>query len=280
MRGSWRWPFSWAESALLATFPLALVWVGIIGAGSVAWDWRNYTTAAERFWTGGLYEVTDIYAFPYSPVLAMAFGAISSIGATAWRVSHVAAALALPSWPMRVAVLASWPFWFDVQHGNVVTFVVLAAAWAIRGNRAAQFSFLALAVLMPRPLMLPIVVWLLWDERSLRLPFVGLAIGHALAVVFTGWGEEWIRYLAFGASGEIDAVWNIGPSRLIGGWWIAIGLPLAAWLVSRGSLGLASLAASPYWLPYYLLFAVVGGREQTVRTARLLPSRRRPSPAR
>jgi len=38
----------------------------------------------------------------------------------------------------------------------------------------------------------------------------------------------------------------------MGSLWVPIGLVLAAWLTWRGRLGFASLAASPYWLPYYL----------------------------
>ena len=47
---------------------------------------------------------------------------------------------------------------------------------------------------------------------------------------------------------------------------MVIGLPLAAWLTWKGRLGLASLAASPYWLPYYLLMLLL---ELPIRTAQM-----------
>ena len=39
--------------------------------------------------------------------------------------------------------------------------------------------------------------------------------------------------------------------------WLLIGVPLATWLTVKGRPGFASLAASPYWLPYYLLFLLL-----------------------
>lgn len=54
--------------------------------------------------------------------------------------------------------------------------------------------------------------------------------------------------------------------------WVPIGLALAAWLTWKGRLGYASLAASPYWLPYYLLFALLElvRRDQVKTLARML----------
>jgi hypothetical protein len=49
----------------------------------------------------------------------------------------------------------------------------------------------------------------------------------------------------------------IGPAKLIGVLWVAIGIPLAVVLTRFRRLGLAGLAASPYWLPYYLLFLLL-----------------------
>lgn len=39
--------------------------------------------------------------------------------------------------------------------------------------------------------------------------------------------------------------------------WVPIGLALGAWLTWKGRLGLASLAVSPYVLPYYLVMALL-----------------------
>ena len=51
--------------------------------------------------------------------------------------------------------------------------------------------------------------------------------------------------------------YNYGPSRFIGLLWIPIGVALAVLLTWRGRLGLASLAISPYWLPYYFLMLLL-----------------------
>ena len=44
---------------------------------------------------------------------------------------------------------------------------------------------------------------------------------------------------------------DVGPARIIGAVWVPCGVALAALLTWKGRLGLASLAASPYWVPYY-----------------------------
>ena len=105
--------------------------------------------------------------------------------------------------------------------------------------------------------MLPPAVWLLWKRPEWRIPFVAVAAVQVVAVVATGWGSEWLGAM-LAASGDVGIPSNIAPSRFIGTLpWMAVGLPLAAWLTWKGRLGLASLAASPYWLPYYLLMLLL-----------------------
>jgi hypothetical protein len=153
-------------------------------------------------------------------------------------------------------VFASYPFWFDVQTGNLMTFVTLAGLLALRGSRAATAAFLVLAVLVPRPLMLPLAAWLLWHRPATRLPFVVFFVAHAVVVVWLGYGQDWLAALT-DVNAELANAYNFGPSRFIGEWWIPIGLALAAWLTWRGNLGFASLVISPYWLPYYFLMLVL-----------------------
>lgn len=183
-----------------------------------------------------------------------------------WRLLHVAAALALPTWPMRLVTLVSWPFWSDVEAGKVLVFVLLAGAWALRGYRAAIGAFLVMAILMPRPLMLPIVAWLLWQHPGSRVPFLGIFVVHALAVWATGWSEEWVGVL-LESTDEVASALRVGPSRFIGIAWAVVALPMAAWLTWRGRLGFASLLAAPYWLPYYLIMPVLElDRRRSTRT--------------
>ena len=81
-------------------------------------------------------------------------------------------------------------------------------------------------------------------------------VAHTILVALTGYGLEWISSL-FGVGGELNSPFNYGPSALIGYFWVPIGVALAIWLTIRGRLGLASLAISPYWLPYYFLMLVL-----------------------
>lgn len=242
---------------LTVNFYLAARSIGLILDGAEAVDWVQYVDAAGRLDSGDLYAVTDTYAYRYSPLLAAVFGLLTPLGTVGWQAMHVAAAAALPSWPLRIATIVSWPFWYDLQTGNVMVFILLTAAWALKGSRLATGAYLILAILIPRPLMLPVAVWLLWKRPQWRLPFLAAFAAHALAVVALGWSMEWIgTIVAAGRDAALPS--NVGPSRFIGTVpWLAIGLPLAAWLTWRERVGLASIAASPYWLPYYLIMPLL-----------------------
>ena len=67
---------------------------------------------------------------------------------------------------------------------------------------------------------------------------------------------EWVARL-LDSTADIGSDFNIGPSALIGSWWLIVGIPLGIWLTWRGRIGLAGLAVSPYVLPYYLLIGVL-----------------------
>src|SRR5688500_8459945 len=93
------WP--WA-AAVAATSPFAMAWWGLIIDGSVAFDWRIFVEAGERFWAGSpaLYEVNDVYSFRHSPLFAMAMPFVAWIGTLGVRILTLVAALAMPTWPM------------------------------------------------------------------------------------------------------------------------------------------------------------------------------------
>jgi hypothetical protein len=235
--------------------------IGLIVDGAPAVDWVQYVEATHRIGTSSLYEVSDNYAYRYSPLLVYLFAPLSLLGTIGWRLLHLAAALALPNWPMRIVALLSWPLWYDVQTGNLMVFVVLAAAWAIRGSRIGSIAFLALALLVPRPLMAPVALWILWRQADLRWPFAIGFVVHLVLVLLSGLGDAWIGTI-IAASEDVALPSNIGPSRFIPVVaWIAVGVPLAGFLVARNRLGLASMAASPYWLPYYLLMLLLELRD-------------------
>lgn len=101
-------------------------------------------------------------------------------------------------------------------------------AWPVSAvPRLVRLVLIGAAVgIVPRPLMIPVAAWLLWTRPV-------------------------------AAGGDVAIPSNVGPSRFIGIPWLLVGVPLAAWLTLRGRLGVAALAASRYWLPYYLLFPIV-----------------------
>lgn len=238
-------------NALLVANQFSIMLAGYPGADLIV-----YREAGWRVWEGGLYVNDATYLYRYSPVAAYLFAPLGLMTPLAWRALHVAGALAMPTWPMRLLLLASWPFAFDLQLGNVMTFVLLAAAWAMRGNRIGPLVFLAFCLLFPRPFMLPIGAWLLWRQPWLRWPFVAIFVAHAALVLATGLGGAWLTQL-FASTEMVGSIFNVGPTAVIGLWWLLIGIPLGAWFFWRGRVGLAGLAISPYVLPYYLMVALL-----------------------
>jgi hypothetical protein len=250
-------------NALLVANQFSIILAGYPGA-----DLVDYQMASERVFSGGLYVSDGVYNFRYSPLAAYLFVPLRFVDPVIWRLLHLAAAVVLPTWPMRLLLLASWPFAFDLQLGNLMTFILLAAAWGLRGNRPAALIFLALALLAPRPLVLPIAAWLLWRQPVLRWPFVAMFVIHAGLVLLSGWGGEWIGRLLT-STDEVESAFNIGPSALVGVWWLLLGIPLGIWLFARGRVGLAGLAITPYVLPYYLMVALLdlpASRERVERS--------------
>jgi hypothetical protein len=158
---------------------------------------------------------------------------------------------------MRLMGLVSWPLWYDIETGNVMVFVVLAAAWALRGSRVGIAAFLGISLLIPRPLMVPLVAWTVWNRPQCRVPFFAATVIQLIAVTALGWTGEWATAM-LAASGDALNPSNVGPSRFVGVVpWLCVGVPLAALLTRRGRIGWASLAVSPYWLPYYLLMPLL-----------------------
>ena len=195
--------------------------------------------------------------YRWSPVAAWASVPLLVIPYWGWIVLHVGAILALSDWRASAIALVSWPFWQDAGVGNVIAFVVLAGWWALRGNRLAVLAYIGLCILMPRPLMLSLAAWLLWMNPWTRWPALVMFAGHAALVALSGHGLEWLGVLATAGRVDMGNPYAIGPAKLIGAVWVVIGVPLALVLTRIGRLGLAGLAASPYWLPYYLLFLLL-----------------------
>lgn len=257
----WR-PLLWAAALPVAVLNCALAANTIAHAFyNPPFDYLVFVDAAERVWAGSSSPYRGSTPFIWSPRAAYPLIVLDWIGPDVWRLLHVVAAFAFPTWTQRLLVLALYPFWFDVNTGNIMVFVALVAVYAMRAQRWAGWTFLGLTLLMPRPLMLPIAAWLLWKQPEYRVGFAALVVAHGVAVLATPWWAEWIETMLF-SGGRLDNIFNIGPGRLLGTWWLLAGVPLGWWLFRRGQVGWAGLAISPYVLPQYLLIALASSRQR------------------
>lgn len=229
--------------------------VGTTLSGFAPDDWRVLERASREAGTAALYADRGTGTFMWSPVGAYVLQFITPLGLWAWRLVLFLAALAMPTWRLRLLVLVSWPFWVDIATGNLVTVIFLAAVWALHGSKIGTVAFFAVALLVPRPLLAPLALWILWRRPEWRWPFAGMLVAHGLLVVWTGLGPAWIASLA-AIGPELQSFYlNLSPTRFIGWWWMIVGTPLALWLTVHGRLGWAGLAISPYIWIYYLFWA-------------------------
>jgi len=193
-------------------------------------------------------------AFAWSPPAAWIWHyLVAPLGLTVWRLLHLAALLLIRDRLVIAAALLTFPFWIDVINGNNVTFMFVAAWFALRGRRSGVIAFCILAALVPRPIMVPTLAVLLWRRTDARWAF-GIAavavIGFSLA---TGLLDDWVARLAATPANEMQQAWNKGPSRIVGPIWVPIGLVLGAIATATGWIGAASLLIAPYLTHYYIL---------------------------
>jgi hypothetical protein len=105
------------------------IWFAAVALySSASPDFAVITEAGRRAWIGrDIYAPGPDYYYLYSPPFAYLTPVIAWLGPNLWRVLHIAAAVALPSWPLRLMALGSLAFWADLQEGNVMIFVLLLA---------------------------------------------------------------------------------------------------------------------------------------------------------
>lgn len=239
----------------LAIVNAILVVQTVAGETPRATDWRIMERAAVLAGTAALYEPAGASTFVWSPVAAYPLQLIEPLGVWGWRAALVLGALAMPTWRLRLLVLVSWPFWTDWSNGNMLTLIFLTAVYAWRGSKVGTVVFFALALLIPRPLLVPMALWIFWKCPEWRLPAVGMFVAHALLVLWTGLGEEWVATVLHVGPELIDSTYNRSPTRELGYWfWLLVGLPVGGWLFLKGRVGWAGLAVSPYVWAYYLFW--------------------------
>lgn len=213
-------------------------------------DWGLWLLVPQMLESGTLY---DFGYFVWSPVAAYLLVPVVAAGYHVWFALHVVALAFLGNPRVGLLVLASFPFWADTLMGNAMTFVAVAGFLAVQGSRAGAIAFLALTVLMPRPLQLPLAASLVLADRRLALAAAAMLAATGAVAIVTGYLDDWIASaLPFG-SGSMDHLGNVGPTALIGPAWYVIGVPLAIWLTTRRRFGLAGLALTTYVAPQYLL---------------------------
>lgn len=244
----------WCVTLLVASIGLS---VGTVAGFKPGADWAVLEYAAREAGTPALYAERGsggTATFVWSPVAAHLLQLLTPVGMYVWMAASFAAAFAMPTWRLRLIVLVSWPFWSDVMTGNLLTVIFLSAVWALRGSTVGTLTFFAFSLLIPRPLLLPTVLWILWRRTEWRWRFAAMFAVHTLAVWWTGLGPTWIETVLTTGPGLQELVINLGPTRFLGYWWMVVGVPLGAWLFWRGHVGWAGLAISNYVWVYYLYF--------------------------
>jgi hypothetical protein len=220
-------------------------------------DWHNYEIAVGNLLSGQpLYDPgwTNGTPWLYSPLLAWLLVPVVPFGFAASVAIHGAALAALRDRWLIAAVAVSWPWWTDVTAGNLFGVVFVLGYLAIRGEKWAEYGYLAACLLMPRPLQFPLAAWLLWKRPPLRLPALALTAGTLGLLLLTGRGFEWGGFLATSA-GPLYATpnYSYSPTQWFGISWLLISAPIAAFALWRGWVGLSGLIVSPYLIPSYFL---------------------------
>ena len=233
---------------------LVLIPSKIILDPAIPVDWQTFSALPAAIAEGTIYDLAGAAPFIWSPVAAWIMAGVTMVGYWPWVAAHVATVLLLRDVRLIGVVLVSYGFWWDTAQGNTLTFALVAGMLALTGSRVAALVYLGLFVLIPRPLMAPLVLWLLWSDRSLLRPLAAMAVLHATIVVISGYGLIWpaavLRY-------QLPEGTTIGPTALVGHWWLLVGIPLGLWLARRGTIGWAGLAVSPYVAPQYVLWPLL-----------------------
>lgn len=148
----------------LPPFPIAMLIVAALVANTwylgwtllelvsspAAFDWDVLVESGRRVHEGGLYDHDPYYLLVWSPVAAWIMGPLATIGTLGWRILHLGAVLLIPDRRLQILVFLSWPFWVDLEAGNILTFVLVAAIWAPRGSAIGATVFAARFFLAPR----------------------------------------------------------------------------------------------------------------------------------
>ena len=240
----------WAAGIYFAiNFALILVSYPLDGGP----DWDLWVALPDAIADGAMYERRTEAPFVWSPVAGWFMALVPTvIGYWPWYAIHIAAVFLLRDWRLIGITLITAGIWIDAAMGNTFTFVFVAGVLAYRGSRPAAIVYLALLLLIPRPLQVPLAAWLVWKMPEVRLPFLALVVVHTGVVIASGYALDW--YAAMSIQGGNG---NVGPTAVFGYAWFSVGIPLAIWLTLKGRVGFAGVALSPYVLGAYWLWPAI-----------------------
>lgn len=223
-------------------------------------DWEVWRALPAAIGSGTMYQTDTQIPFVWSPVAAYLMAGVALIGYWPWVAVHVVALwfLRFSPWLMVMAA-ASWSFWVDTVQGSTMTFVLVAGILALRGSRPAGLIYIALCALVPRPIQLPLLLYLLWHDRSLIAPGLAIFAIHTLLVVATGYAGEWATVLLSWDETARGVHWPL--------WAFVVSAPVAVVLTWRGWVGFAGLLISPYIIPQYWWWPLVDLSRRTQRGA-------------
>lgn len=224
-------------------------------------DWQLWLAVRDSLGDGSYYRLDSAFPFIWSPVAAWLISAVTTVGYWPWFWLHLASLWLLRFSPvLMLLVVTSLAFWTDAIQGNAFTFVFVAGVLALRGSGKWSLAYLALVLLMPRPIHLPLAAVLLWRGRQLWFPVSVIALAQTVIVLATGQLVPWATAIL--GYTHADVGYNFGPTRFFGWGWLIIGVPLATWLTLRGRLGWAGLAMSPYVMAQYLMWPLLELRKR------------------
>ena len=218
-------------------------------------DWAIWKELPDALSDGRLYHLQTDVPFVWSPVVAPVMALVGLTGFWPQAVLQVSLVALLRDRLMILLVLSSFLFWPAVAGGNpLFTLTLVAAIGAFRGSHGWSLGFLVLATLIPRPLTMPLAVWLLWRRSRLRWPFAGLLAAHAAVVAATGYIGPWAEIMRDLAAAMPAGSWG---TEALAGTWMLVRVPLGVWLTYRNHPGWGGLLVSPYILSGYLLFPII-----------------------
>jgi hypothetical protein len=198
-----------------------------------------------------------VSAYVFSPLAVYAAIPLVAVGFRTFTALKFALLPLVGDIRLIVTVLLFFPWWQDVLYGETDSIAFILAAWALRGSRIGTWVFFAATFLMPRPLMFPVVLFILATRRDTCRAFVAIALLNIVGVLASGHAVEWLHRLTVAPQYQFVRSVNVTPSAWIGGWWILGAAPLALWFTYRGRLGLAAIAASFYLHTTYGIFLLL-----------------------